>query len=112
MDRIVRAFPVSSKEALMAMAEGVDKFSCDERKCFFDNFNGAVEDWYFQEIEGKPYVIAIVEGENLEQGFDNYAALQDEFSVWFKSQVKSLTGYDLSETPKGPTCEQVYRFHA
>jgi len=112
MERVVRAFPISSKEDLLKLAEGIDDFSPEQKRKFFDNFNDVTEDWYFQEIEGRPYVIAVAEGKRIEEGFDRYSQLNDDFSTWFKSQAKTLTGYDLDATPKGPESQHVYQFRA
>ena len=42
------------------------------QKKFFSNFNNATEDWFYQEIDGKPYVICVAQGDDLEQGYANY----------------------------------------
>ncbi|MGK7878344.1 MAG: hypothetical protein AB4426_35090 [Xenococcaceae cyanobacterium] len=114
MQRAVRAFPVKSKQAVLNFAKGVDEWPQSEKTVFFDNFVGAIETWYFQIIEGKPYVIAVVEGDDLEEGFKRYASLieTDPFASWFREQVKELTGFDLTETPKGPETELLYELHA
>lgn len=113
MQRTVRAFPVKSKQAVIDFAKGVDAWSQSEKKAFFENFGGAVENWYFQMIEGKPYVITVAEGEDLEEGYKRYAAMieTDPFASWFRDQVKMLSGFDLSETPKGPDTEHLYQLH-
>lgn len=110
MEKVVRAFPITSKDELLKMAEGVTKFSVEQKKPFFDNFSDAVEDWYYQELAGKPYVIAVAQGEDLEKGFANYQQLNDEFSLWFKAQVQALTAVDLNAMAKGPESEHIFCF--
>lgn len=111
MEKVVRAFPISSKENLLKMAEGVKQFSVSQKKPFFDNFGDAEEDWFYQEIAGKPYVICVAQGDDLEQGFENYQKLQDEFSLWFKAQVQDLTAIDVNKMAKGPESEHVFCFN-
>jgi len=112
MEKVVRAFPITSREDLMTMAKEVEEFSPDQRKTFFDNFNDGVEDWYFQEIAGKPHVICVAMGNNLEEGYANYAKLEDPFSLWFKNKVAELTNVDVNKTPKGPEVEHVFCFNS
>lgn len=111
MEKVVRAFPITSREDLMKMADGVEDFTPEQRKAFFDNFNDGVEDWYYQEIAGKPRVICVAIGNNLEEGYANYAKLDDPFSLWFKEQVAKLTQVDVNKTPKGPEVEHVFCFN-
>ena len=108
MQRVVRAFPVKSREALLEFARGVDEWPDEAKQPFFDNFGGVSETWHFQMIEGKPYVIGVADGERLEQGFERYAGLKDPFSLWFKAKVLEISGADLNEEPKGPPSEMVY----
>lgn len=111
MDKVVRAFPIKSRGALMRFSEGVEAFSTAEKAPFFDNFSDGVEDWFYQEIDGKPYVICVAQGENLEEGYANYNKLDDHFSSWFKAQVAELTDIDVNTAPKGPDSEHVFCFN-
>ena len=110
MEKVVRAFPIKSRDALMRFSQGVEKFSSVEKAKFFDNFSNGVEDWFYQEIGGKPYVICVAQGENLEAGYVNYNKLDDKFSSWFKAQVVELTNIDVNKAPKGPGSEHVFCF--
>ena len=112
MQRVVRAFPVKSKEAIVKFAEEVDEWPNEKKKAFFQNFGEVTETWHFQMIEGKPYVIGVAEGTDLEKGFERYASMSDPFSTWFKDQVKEITGVDLNGAPKGPSSELVYELRA
>ena len=110
MEKVVRAFPLTSREALSKFTAGVEKYSAEDRKKFFSNFNNATEDWFYQEIDGKPYVICVAQGDDLEQGYANYDKLDDAFSLWFKAQVAELSNVDVNKTPKGPESEHVFCF--
>jgi hypothetical protein len=48
-------------------------------------------------------VIVHFEAEDVEEAFETEAKSKDPFMVWFKQQVKSVTGFDLeqpmTETP-------------
>lgn len=111
--KVVRAFPISSKDDLETLGREIDSFEpAASKAAFFENFDDVVEDWYVQDIGDKPYVIGIAEAPRLEGGYNNYANLNDEFSLWFKDRVEKLTGYDVNETPKGPPSALVYTLKA
>lgn len=112
MERVVRAVPVSSREALQEFAQQIAKRPQEERQRFLEHFGGAVEEWYYQEIDGKPHVIAVVEGEQLSAGFAKYPSLQDPFFDWFREGVLELTGVDLREVPKAAPSEFIFRLSA
>lgn len=112
MERVVRAVPVKSREALEEFAQKIAKRPQEERRQFLAHFGGAVEEWYYQEIDGKPHVIAVVEGEQLSQGFAKYPHLQDPFFNWFRDQVLELTGVDLREVPKAAASNFIFRLSA
>ena len=112
MERVVRAVPIKSKEALLELAAEVTKRPDSEKKQFLGYFGDAVEEWYYQKIEGKPYIIAIAEGERLSEGFDKYPELDDPYFNWFREQVLELSGVDLREIPKAAESELIYRLSA
>lgn len=41
-----------------------------------------------------------------------YSASQREFDVWFKEQVRSLTGVDPNQEPLGPPSEMIFEWKA
>lgn len=108
MQKVVRAFSVKSREALVKIAKETDVFTSEQKGVLAKNFDMTVESWYYQEIEGKPYVIGVAEGEQLDEGFESWGTSDDPFAVWFREQVKEMTGCDLSEAPKGPQKELIY----
>ena len=108
MQRIVRAVPVKSKESLTKLARASAEWPAQERQKFLSYFGDATEQWYFQEIEGKPYIIAIVEGTKLEQGFAKYPQLDDPFFNWFRDEVLEMSGVDLRQVPKAADAELIY----
>lgn len=112
MDKVVRAFPITSHQDLLNFAQAAGEFSAQQKQPFFENFGDAIEDWFYQEFNGQPSVICVAQGPNLEQGFANYAKLDDEFSLWFKDQVATLTGVNVDESPKGPVSSHVFHFCA
>lgn len=109
MQRVVRAFPVKSKEAVLEFARAIDAWPREKKQAFFNNFGAVVETWHFQMIGDQPYVIGVADGEDLEEGFVRYASMEDEFTRWFQDEVRSLSGYDLTDAPKGPVSEFLYR---
>ncbi|WDE03403.1 hypothetical protein SG34_018625 [Thalassomonas viridans] len=108
MERVVRAVPVKSKQALQAFAAQSAEWPAAEKKQFLSYFGDAVEQWYFQEIEGKPYVIAIAEGTRLSEGYAKYPDLDDPYFNWFSEQVLALCGVDLRKIPHAAESELIY----
>jgi hypothetical protein len=106
--QVVRAFPVKSKEAVVAFARNIEKWSDSDKEVFRRNLRGGHEDWYFQTIDGKPYVLSVFEGPQVEESFKWFATANDPFTVWFKSEVKKITDIDLDRLPKGPPTELLY----
>lgn len=112
MDRIVRAVPIKSKAALIELAKNVEQRPHTEKKRFLEYFGDAMEEWYYQEIEGKPHIIAVVEGDKLNEGFALYPTLDDPYFNWFRDQVLELSGVDLREVPKAADSEFIFKFSA
>jgi hypothetical protein len=42
------------------------------------------------------------EAPDIEKAFTELATSDDEFTVWFRDQVKDVTGVDLGAPPQGP----------
>jgi hypothetical protein len=70
------------------------------------------EEWYVQDIGGRPYLIAVTEGENLQGAWANLAKATDELSVWFREQARNLSDADLSVVPRPPGAEHVFTWTA
>ena len=108
METYARVFPIKSKEALLELGRAVDEWSGQQKAAFFEAFGRGRERWYYQEIDGRPYVVSVAEAERLEAGFRWYATTQDPFSAWLRERVVALTDVDMSSKPKGPEAEFVY----
>lgn len=52
-------------------------------------------------------VIVHFEAEDLEKTFETEATSKDPFMVWFKQQVKSVTGVDLEQPSDEPPPEEI-----
>jgi hypothetical protein len=110
MQRVVRAFPVKDKESLRQFGREIEAWSAETKRTFFSFFGSAREAWYFQEIDGKPHIIAVSEGEALNDGFVKMAQSTDEFTIWFRRRVMELSVFDLSKSPRGPASELIFEW--
>jgi hypothetical protein len=63
------------------------------------------EVWAIQQTPQGDLFVVYVTGENLAQGFTQFAASQTEFDRWFKQQVQETTGADMNTPPAGPISE-------
>lgn len=56
------------------------------------------------------WILAVTEIDDVNAAAPAYAASQDEFDVWYKQTVHTLTGVDPNTTPLGPGSTEVYRW--
>jgi hypothetical protein len=109
MDKVVRAFPIRSREGLIVVRDQIEKWDPKQKAVFYAHFPSAVvEEWYVQEIAGRPYLIAVTEGDDLQRGWANMAKATDEFTVWFRQKALELSDADLSVVPRPPGAEHVF----
>ncbi|MEM7079721.1 MAG: hypothetical protein AAF513_13955 [Pseudomonadota bacterium] len=114
MKTIARAFPVKSKEDIKQFANEIDRdWSEAQKALFFEQFgiNGS-EHWFYQQIEGKDYVVSTVCVEDPERGFAFLQSSDDPFAAWFRQRVLEITGVSLAERARGPEVEALYAFQA
>ena len=109
MERIVRAIPVKSKEDLIQLVKDIEEYPTSEKRKLLSIFGPSVcEQWYYQDIEGKPYLLAVIDGENLARAFGTYPKLRDPYFDWFRERVIELSGVDLAKVPTAATSEFLY----
>jgi hypothetical protein len=111
MPLIVRAFPV-----LPGKEEDIRQFAAEmagprrqEAEEFYRSFGVIRESWHYQETPHGPLVISVtdVEGE-LSGKAQAYADSVRPFDLWFKDQVRNLTGIDPQIQPMGPPSEVIF----
>jgi hypothetical protein len=49
-----------------------------------------------------PFMLVWFEAPDIEKAFTELATSGDEFSIWFRGQVKDVTGVDLGAPPESP----------
>jgi hypothetical protein len=60
------------------------------------------ETWSIQETpDGNAFVLVWFESPDPEKSFAELAQDSSDFAVWFRSQVKEVSGVDLAEPPEG-----------
>jgi hypothetical protein len=60
------------------------------------------ETWALQETPMGSFMLVWFEAPDIEKAFAELAGDDSEFTVWFRDQVKDLTGVDLGAPPEGP----------
>jgi hypothetical protein len=55
------------------------------------------ESWFLQETPQGDMVVVYFEAQDVEKAFEVQARSKARFEVWFKQQVKSVTGFDLEQ---------------
>jgi hypothetical protein len=58
------------------------------------------ETWALQETPIGNVMVVWFEGD-VEKAFEDLAADNSEFVIWFRGQVKDITGFDLAAPPEG-----------
>ena len=109
----VRLIPVSSKAAVLCFVDAVKNYpDTQARNEFVAMFEGAIEDWYFQEVDGRSYIIAVTQGDrvSIDSAFAKYKDLDQPFFNWFRDQILLLTGIDMREQPGGERSELLFEF--
>ena len=71
----------------------------------------ARETWTLQETPMGSFILVWFEGD-VEKAFTDIATDDSEYSVWFRSQVLELTGFDLGAPPDGPPPAVLVDWHA
>jgi hypothetical protein len=62
----------------------------------------ARETWALQETPMGSFMLVWFEAPDIEKTFTHLATTNNEFTTWFRGQVKDLTGVDLSAPPESP----------
>jgi hypothetical protein len=62
----------------------------------------ARETWALQETPMGSFMLVWFEAPDIEKSFTELATSGDEFTIWFRGQVKDVTGVDLGAPPESP----------
>jgi hypothetical protein len=70
----------------------------------------AKETWFVESSPQGDVWILYAEGKDLAKSFDGWVASKDSFDLWFKGQMKEITGIDFSNPPPGDLPKQLLRY--
>jgi len=65
------------------------------------------ESWFLQKTPQGDMVIVYFEADDVEKTFEALAKSKAPFDVWFKQQLKSVTGVDLEQPSDEPPPEEI-----
>jgi hypothetical protein len=109
MSLVVRAFPLQGSigdlELFAAELSGARAADADR---FYGHYGVDHESWHVQVTPNGPWVIAVTSLADPTGAAARYADATEEFHVWFKEQVLSLTGVDPNQAPLGPPTTQIF----
>lgn len=109
MTLVVRAFPLKgSVSELHAFASALTGTRSADATRFYRHYGVDHESWHLQQTPNGPWVIAVTSLGDPAEAAPRYADAKEEFHVWFKDQVLSLTGVNPNEAPLGPPTTQVF----
>ena len=70
------------------------------------------EVWAVQALPAGECFVVYFEGADIADAFRRFAASQDAFDQWFKTQVRDASGADLNTPPAGPMSEVLSVYEA
>jgi hypothetical protein len=65
------------------------------------------ESWFLQMTPQGDLLIVYFEADDVNRASEVLAKAKDPFHVWFKEQVKLMTGIDLEQPSEGPPAEEI-----
>jgi len=107
MSLIVRAFPLQApQQALEAFVAALNTERRADTDAFYRRFGISHESWHLQQTPQGPWVIGVTTFDDHQDAAARFANSSDDFEVWFKRQVRELSGVDPDQQPLGPptTC--------
>lgn len=96
------AFPIlpGKADAARAFASAVAGNRNSEFTAMQKRAGTTRETWNIQETPGGAFMLVWFEGD-IEKAFSDLATATDEFTVWFRAQIKGVTGLDMTEPAEG-----------
>ena len=96
------AFPIlpGKVDAARAFANDVAGARRSEFNAMQKRTGTTRETWSLQETPAGAFMLVWFEG-NVEEAFRDLATATDAFTVWFREQVKKVTGIDMAEPAEG-----------
>lgn len=96
------AFPIlpGKADAARAFASAVSGSRNSEFNAMQKRSGTTRETWTVQETPAGSFMLVWFEGD-IEKAFSDLATATDEFTVWFREQIKGMTGLDMSEPAEG-----------
>ena len=113
MSLLVRAFPlvVPVSQVQEVIAELQTRREA-ERDRFYEAHGVTHESWYLQAMGDRHLVIGLTQVTDVDTASAAFARSQEPFALWFKEQIKRLSGVDPSQMPEGPPTTLVYEWSA
>ncbi len=115
MPLVVRAFPVlpGKVEDLRTFAAELTGPRRSEAAEFYRQFGVRHESWHLQQTPHGALVIAITDLiEEPHNAAQAYAVSERPFDLWYKDQVRHLSGSDPDVEPLGPPTEAILDWSA
>jgi hypothetical protein len=107
-------FPVlpGKEEAMRAYAAGIN----GPRRAEFGAAQAALgitrQTWTYQQTPDGSLVLVWFEAADVEKVFEDFAQATDEYNIWSRSQIREITGIDMSEPSDAPPPEVIVEWSA
>lgn len=109
MKTFCAAFPIlpGRTEAVREMAKAVMGPRRSEYSEALRREGVVHESWFLQKTPQGDVIITYFEADDVQKAFEIQAKSKEPFDVWFKQQVKSVTGFDLEQPSSEPPPEEI-----
>jgi hypothetical protein len=110
MQQVVRAFPVleGQQAAMEQFLKELRVDRKDETNAFYKRYAVTRETAYLQETAKGTILIVVTDIDDADKQFAAYGASQADFEAWFKARVKTFSGINLNDEPRGPQARRVH----
>ncbi len=106
------AFPIlaGKTEALRKFAKPLSGPKSKEFDAFQKRFKTDKETWFLQSSPQGDMVIVYFESKDPVKVMGDFVASKHPFDVWYKDEVKEISGVDMNKPSGEPLPEQVFKY--
>jgi Family of unknown function (DUF6176) len=114
MDNVCLTIPVQpgKSDAARAFLRRLDDDRRDEYARSEQRIGISKELWFMSSVADQDVLVGYMEAEDFGRALGGFSGSQDEFDMWFKSELANATGLDLNDPPEMQLPELLSNFEA
>ena len=112
MPQFAMVFPIlpGKREALKALLKELSGPRFAEYDASSKLFGFEKDTWFLQTTPQGVLVIYYGEGADIPKAWREWALCRDPFDLWFKAQLRDITGIDYNQPSDAPWPEQIFKY--